>query len=627
VNLLAVDELSVTFETPDGPVHAVRDLNFRLDRKETLGIVGESGSGKSQAMAAILGLLPANGAATGSVRMEGEEVLNRGEAVLRKIRGRRISIIFQDPMTSLSPYMTIGHQLGRVLLEQRGLSGDTARAEVIRMLDAVRVPAAKDRLVSYPHELSGGMCQRVLIAAALLCRPDVLIADEPTTALDVTVQADILDLLRELQASFRTAMILITHDLGIVAGACDRLIVLDQGRAVEEGETETVFADPQTEQTRALIEAVPRLDRERGRGPVTAITGEPLLAADNVVVQFLRPRHHWFRRGKFEAVIDVSLAIHPSETLAIVGESGCGKSTLVRSLMRLVPIAAGEIRFLGRAFADMDRDADKRARRDLQLVFQDPLGSLDPRMTIEQIVGEPLRVHRHDLPRADRLQRVVSMLERVGLGASMLNRYPHEFSGGQCQRIGIARALITEPRVLICDEAVSALDVTVQASVLELLAGLQNELGIGIIFIAHDLAVVRRVSHRVMVMYLGRIVEVADAHTLYARPRHPYTRALIDSVPIPDPVLERKRERTIPLGEVPDPWDLPPGCAYRARCPYAIDVCAEQRPPLAPLSGKAGLHRVACHRAAELDLSVADQGVAGGDNGIGTPLSDSIPSS
>ncbi|MEO0616165.1 MAG: ABC transporter ATP-binding protein [Pseudomonadota bacterium] len=624
MSLLRVDDLNVHFETDDADVHAVRNLDLRLEPQESVGIVGESGRGKSQAMAAIMGLLSENGRATGSVLLDGEEILNLDEKALRGVRGRRLSIVFQDPMTSLNPYLTIGQQLSRVLIEQRNMNETMARNEVVRMLDAVKLPAARRRLSSYPHEYSGGMRQRVMIAAALLCRPDILIADEPTTALDVTVQASILQLLGELRESFRTALILISHDLGVVAGVCDRLVVMDQGRVIEEGPTETVFASPQTACTQALIEAVPRLDRPGPTRREVDRSVAPLLQADKLVVRYPLPRPGWRGPRRFTAVRGVDLDLYPGETLGVVGESGCGKSSLARALLD-IGRESGEVQYLGRPFSGLRGEALRRARRDLTFVFQDPLGSLDPRMTIEQTVEEPALVHGLVRERGACRSRVIEMLERVGLDASMLNRYPHEFSGGQCQRIGIARALMTQPRVLICDEAVSALDVTVQAGILSLLDELQRELSLAIVFIAHDLAVVREVSDRVIVMYLGRVVEAGPVQALYSAPRHPYTRALLQAAPIPDPVIERGRDRPATQFEIPAPWNLPPGCPYRQRCAHATDACASSLPELRVLDGD-GVRRVACHHAEVLDLGAPDYGDLGPSGvGTGAPLTVSSP--
>ncbi|MEL7022558.1 MAG: ABC transporter ATP-binding protein [Pseudomonadota bacterium] len=601
MSLLCVDELNVEFSTPDGPVRAVRDLSFRLDPNESLGIVGESGSGKSQAMSALLGLLAENGTASGSVRLQGEEILNLPNKALRKIRGRRIAMVFQDPMTSLNPYVTIGYQLRRVLTEQRGLDGDVATAEVVRMLDAVRLPAARSRLKSYPHEYSGGMRQRVMIAAAMLCRPDVLIADEPTTALDVTVQSGILSLLKELQESFHTALILISHDLGVVAGTCDQLLVMHAGQVIEEGATRDVFHNPSAETTRALLAAVPRLDQPPAPRMPSSTSDVPLLEAYGVRVRYPLPRPGWFGPRSFTAVRDVDLTVMEGETVGIVGESGCGKSSLVRGLLDMSHRDSG-LRYRGEPCDQMGRETRRRMRRDVQFVFQDPLGSLNPRMTILELVSEPLTIHGLATSESERRRRVIAMLERVGLDRSMLLRYPHEFSGGQCQRIGIARALMTHPRLLICDEAVSALDVTVQAEILQLLADLQREFGLGIVFISHDLAVIRDISNWVAVMYLGRIVEQGPVASLYENPRHPYTRALLDAAPVPDPDVERRRERRLPDDELPAPWNLPVGCPYRSRCRLADDRCARERPELKSEVGSATpSHRVACWNPGQTD--------------------------
>ncbi len=600
MTVLAVSNLDVTFDTLEGRVEAVKNLRFRLSARETLGLVGESGSGKSQSVLAIMGLLAANGRAEGTVKLDGEEILNLPEHEMKRVRGRRIAMVFQDPMTSLNPHVTVGRQLAQVLVEHRGKSHKDALAEVVQMLDAVRLPAAARRLSSYPHEFSGGMRQRVMIAGALLCRPEVLIADEPTTALDVTVQAGILELLRELRDAFGTAMILITHDLGVVAGNCDHVIVLQAGETREEGDTAEIFAQPRDEYTRALIDAVPRLDDRTPVREVLSGDRQRVLEVRNLEVRYPLPRRRLLsRREYFTAVERADIELDAGETLGVVGESGCGKSSLARAVLRLVPSATGRVALLGRSLDALGRRELRAARRDLQLVFQDPLGSLDPRMTIAGIVGEPLQVHEPGVDRDRRDERVAAMLERVGLGSEMMSRYPHELSGGQCQRAGIARALITEPRLVICDEAVSALDVSVQAEIIDLLVSLQAELGLALLFIAHDLAVVRRMSHRVMVMYLGHIVERNTAPRIYARPRHPYTKALLDAVPVPDPDVERARPARGPAKDLPAPWNPPSGCRYRTRCPYAIERCAAESPPLASLDGG----EVACHRAAELDLS------------------------
>ncbi len=596
-SLLEVDELCVRFGTPDGEVEAVRKLSFRLGAGETLGIVGESGSGKTQAALALLGLLADNGRATGTARFDGQELLNLPDAALSRIRGARIAMVFQDPMTALNPFLSIGEQMGLVLRRHRGLDARAALAESERMLGAVRVTEPRRRLSMYPHELSGGMRQRVMIASALSCRPALLIADEPTTALDVTVQAQILDLMRALRTEFDTAIILITHDLGVVAGICERMLVMQAGRCEEQGPVESIFYEPASPYTRQLLAAVPRLDAPMRPRPRPDADASPVLRADGLSVRFrLAPRRLFERPAELRAVESVSFQLAPGETLGVVGESGCGKSSLARAVLRLVPAVDGSITLLGRELVSLSRDEMDAARENMQLVFQDPLAALDPRMTIREIVAEPLKSFHPGIGPGEIRERVAEMLELVGLEAAYMNRYPHQFSGGQCQRIGIARALILKPRLVICDEPVSALDVTIQAQIVALLESLQARLGLSLIFIAHDLAVVRNISHRVLVMYLGRTMEIAPAAELYEQPRHPYTRALIQAVPIPDPRREKTRSHVLLSGEVPSPLSPPSGCVFRTRCPHVIERCATQVPALEVLGGA----RVACIRAREI---------------------------
>jgi len=595
--LLRVEDLRVTFSTPDSTVEAVRGLGFELYPGETLGIVGESGSGKSQSVLALMGLLADNGRAQGSATFAGRQILGLPEAVLNAIRGKQIGMIFQDPMTSLNPYVRIGEQMSQVVRVHEGLGRRTAMGRCADLLDAVHITEARRRLAMYPHELSGGMRQRVMIASALLCRPTLLIADEPTTALDVTVQAQILALMRELRSEFSMSIIFITHDLGIVAGNCDRVIVMQDGKAVETGTTDEIFYATRHAYTRALLSAVPRLDEALAPKPVVARAAAPVLSTDDLRVQFrIAPDGFFDAPMTLRAVDGVSLEIRDGETLGVVGESGCGKSTLARAVLQLVPLTTGHVILLGQDLGALDRRALQQARRDMQLILQDPLASLNPRMTVRDIVTEPLETFHPDLDRQERTARAARILQRVGLDAAMLNRYPHEFSGGQCQRIGIARALILEPRLIVCDEPVSALDVTIQAQIIRLLMDLQAELGLSLVFIAHDLAVVRQVSHRIVVMYLGRAVEVADRDDLYERPLHPYTRALIDSVPVPDPATERARHGLILEGDVPSPLDVPAGCSFRTRCPFAERRCETDSPLLRQVRDTV----VACHRAGEI---------------------------
>jgi oligopeptide/dipeptide ABC transporter ATP-binding protein len=619
MNVLNVEKLNVRFTTPDGEVHAVRDLSFELAAGETLGIVGESGSGKSQTVLSLLGLLAANGRASGSATFELRDLLALPERERRTIRGRKISMIFQDPMTSLNPYLTIAAQMLQVVRAHERVSVKAARSRCIEMLEAVAIPEAAARFDRYPHELSGGMRQRVMIAASLLLGPKILIADEPTTALDVTVQAQILELMKDLKRRYGTSIILITHDLGVIAGVADRVLVMQGGELKEQGAVDDLFYRPKHDYTRALLAAVPRLDAplapsppretsgalaagvasghgERDGAGVGADAPVSLVDVAGLKVHFPVAGGGFWSRRTLKAVDGVDLKLAPGETLGIVGESGSGKSTLARAILKLVPANAGRVVVLGRELGGLSRAELRPLKRDLQVVFQDPLASLNPRMTVGDIVAEPLRTHKPELTKAAMRAEVVDVLRRVGLTGAELNRYPHEFSGGQCQRIGIARALVLKPKIVVCDEPVSALDVSIQAQIVNLLLELRRELGLAMIFIAHDLAVVRRISDRVLVMYLGRAMEVAPSADLYARPRHPYTRALISAVPLPDPRAERARPREILRGELPSPIDPPSGCRFRTRCPYVVERCRSEVPLLRWL----GSAQVACHRAEEL---------------------------
>jgi peptide/nickel transport system ATP-binding protein len=602
VKVLEVEGLNVRFATPDGEVHAVKNLGFTLERGETLGIVGESGSGKSQSMLSLLGLLADNGRAAGTARFGQRDLLSLPEAQLRRVRGREISIIFQDPMTSLNPYLTIGAQMTQALRAHERVSRRAAARRCAEMLDAVAIPDAAARLKRFPHELSGGMRQRVMIATSLMLGPRVLIADEPTTALDVTVQAQILELLRDLKRRLDTAIVLITHDLGVIAGLADRVLVMHDGVVEERGAAADVFYRPRSEYTRALLAAVPRLDGTRPAGSAVATAPRPapeppLVDVRGLEVRFSVPGAGWWSKQRsLRAVDGIDLTLAPGETLGIVGESGCGKSTLARAILKLVPIAAGRVCVLGRDVTAATPAEVRPLRGRVQVVFQDPLAALNPRMTVAAIVSEPLWTHRPELAADAVRAEVVEVLRRVGLTGRELNRYPHEFSGGQCQRIGIARALVLKPKLVVCDEPVSALDVSIQAQIMRLLVELRRELGLALIFIAHDLAVVRQISHRVMVMYLGKAMEVASAERLYARPSHPYTRALISAVPLPDPDLERSRPREILRGDLPSPLAPPSGCRFRTRCRFAVARCAAEVPALRSFADG----WVACHRAEEL---------------------------
>jgi oligopeptide/dipeptide ABC transporter ATP-binding protein len=557
--ILTVDHLDVRFATHEGEIHAVKDTSFTVQPGECLGVVGESGSGKSQLFNAAMGLLSGNGRATGSVRYRGEELLGAPLKKLNRIRGSKITMVFQDPLTSLTPHMRIGDQIIEALRAHKGMSRDEAYARALEALERVRIPDGKRRMRQYPHELSGGMRQRVMIAMATACGPDLLIADEPTTALDVTVQAQILDIMRDLKAQSNTAIVLISHDMGVIASMCDRVQVMREGVFVESGPVEEIFYRPQNPYTHMLLDAMPRIDRPRTIGTLPKVdeTKPPLLTVENLAVHFpVRMEGGLFPTYKpLRAVDGVSLTLRQGETLGIVGESGCGKSTLARAILRLVPKTAGTIIWQGRDIGAEDEKAIRRLRKDLQIVFQDPLASLDPRMTIGECIAEPLRAQEPELSRAAMQARIAQMMEKVGLDPAWINRYPHEFSGGQNQRVGIARAMILRPQLIICDEAVSALDVSIQAQIVDLILALQKEFGTSLIFISHDLSVVRQVCHRVMVLYLGRVVELADRETIYTDPRHPYTRALIAAVPIPDPKLERAKPRILLGSELPSPLD------------------------------------------------------------------------
>jgi glutathione transport system ATP-binding protein len=586
--VLQVEDLSVQFKGTERTIAAVKHLSFHVDRGETLAIVGESGSGKSVTSLALMRLVEYGGGQITNGQMffrrRNQQVVDLATAsgkALRSLRGADMAMIFQEPMTSLNPIFNVGDQIAESIRLHQGLSATDALAKALQMLDQVRIPDAKNVLGRYPHQLSGGMRQRVMIAMALACKPALLIADEPTTALDVTIQAQILQLIRELQREMNMGVIFITHDMGVVAEVADRVLVMLRGDKVEAGAAEQVFAQPQHAYTRSLLAAVPRLGSMQGTDapahfPVldaTAAANMPVLAprdAGAIIVPpaasgespILRVRdlstRFDIRTGVFgrvtrrvHAVEKVSFDLFRGETLALVGESGCGKSTTGRSLLRLVQTQGGQIEFDGQQINDLTGPALQTLRRNIQFIFQDPFASLDPRVTVGYSIIEPLLIHKVMSNKAAE-ERMTYLLEKVGLPPDAAQRYPHEFSGGQRQRICIARALAMSPKVVIADESVSALDVSIQAQIVNLLIDLQKEMGIAFLFISHDMAVVERVSHRVAVMYLGQIVEIGPRRAIFENPQHPYTKKLMAAVPIADPT-RRHLDRKLLSGEIPSP--------------------------------------------------------------------------
>ncbi|MCM8735701.1 ABC transporter ATP-binding protein [Azospirillum sp. A1-3] len=576
--LLSVEDLSVAF----GGQRVIEDLSFRVHPGRTLAIVGESGSGKSVTSLSVMRLADMVGAhyPTGRILFEGSrgprDLLTATQKEMRAIRGKEIAMIFQEPMTSLNPVFTIGDQIGETLILHEGMGKAAAAEEARRLLDMVRLPDAAQILKRYPHQLSGGMRQRVMIAMALACRPRLLIADEPTTALDVTIQAQILTIMRDLQAELGMAMMFITHDMGVVAEMADDVVVMWKGRKVEEGRAADLFATPCKPYTRALLAAVPRLGSMAGedhprRLPLTVLDGDhvttvgearvqdtadygaaPLLSVRDLSVRF-KSRTNWLGRATHQvhAVTQVSFDIHPGETLALVGESGSGKSTIGRTIQQLQDATSGRISFRGRPLSEM-RAADRnRLRRDVQYIFQDPFASLDPRKTVGFSIAEPIRTHGLLDDEREIRKRVDGLLERVGLAPAHAARYPHEFSGGQRQRVCIARALASDPKLIIADEALSALDVSIQAQVINLFMDLQAERGLAYLFISHDMAVVEKMSHRVAVLFLGQIMEMGSRRQIFESPAHDYTRRLLSAVPVADP--SRRSRRALLDGEIPSP--------------------------------------------------------------------------
>ncbi|WP_428945685.1 glutathione ABC transporter ATP-binding protein GsiA [Pantoea sp. FN060301] len=577
--VLAVRNLSVSFRQEGGIVQAVNNLSLDVQRGETVAIVGESGSGKSVTSLALMRLVEQGGGSIDSgemwLRRRNNQLVDLASAApsqLRRIRGADMAMIFQEPMTSLNPVFPVGEQIAESIRLHQGKSHRDALKEAERMLDLVRIPEAKNVLSRFPHQLSGGMRQRVMIAMALSCRPALLIADEPTTALDVTIQAQILQLIRVLQKEMQMGVIFITHDMGVVAEMADRVQVMYRGDVVETGTVEKIFQAPQQAYTRALLAAVPKLGAMTGKPfpahfplpgqqetdqaaqPQNTVAADaaPVLQVRDLVTRF-DIRSGIFNRvtRRVHAVEKVSFDLRPGETLALVGESGCGKSTTGRSLLRLVESQGGTITFNGQRIDNLSGAALSHLRRDIQFIFQDPYASLDPRLTVGFSIMEPLLVH--GIAKGQEAQaRVDWLLERVGLLPEHARRYPHEFSGGQRQRICIARALALNPKVVIADESVSALDVSIQAQIINLMLDLQREFGIAFLFISHDMAVVERISHRVAVMYLGQIVEIGPRQAVFENPQHAYTRKLMAAVPVADP-RHRRRERALLVDEIPSP--------------------------------------------------------------------------
>lgn len=679
--LLSVKDLNVTFRGAQD-VHAVRGVSYDVQEGEFLGIVGESGSGKSVSSLAVMGLLPRTAKVTGSIKFAGEELVGKSDKELSALRGQGIAMVFQDPLSALTPVYTIGDQLMEaVKLHNKGISDKAARDRAAELLHLVGIPNVERRLLAFPHEFSGGMRQRVMIALAIANDPRLIIADEPTTALDVTIQAQILDLLQKAREITGAGVVLITHDLGVVAGNVDRVAVMYGGRIVEQAPVRELFATPAMPYTVGLLRSMPSLVAPRsqrlvpldGRPPllvnvpdqcpfaprcpasmpqcwaqeppltqladgreVACWRGEEILAGelqrseifprppeidqvdsalhtssgnaielDDVYRTYPLYKGAVFRRriGEVHAVAGISVEVRQGTTLGLVGESGCGKTTTIMQILELDGAERGTIKVAGKDTSSLTKSERRALRSDIQVVFQDPMASLDPRMRVEDIIAEPLTVH--GVKKADARAKVEELLELVGLEASFADRYPHEFSGGQRQRIGIARALIVDPKIVVLDEPVSALDVSVQAGVINLLEDLKARLGLSYLFVAHDLAVIRQIADDVAVMYLGRIVEYGPSETVFSDPQHPYTMALMSAVPVPDPTVESSRDRILLDGDLPSPTERRQGCNFRTRCPLFRLLPEDKQARCAgedPEPRQVGGHRVECHWAEESAL-------------------------
>jgi len=681
---LEVSNLAVSFPSEAGAVRAVRGVSYQLMPGEVLGIVGESGSGKSVTAMAVLGLLPEAAHITGSVRLGGRELLGLDDKEMSKIRGKDLAMVFQDPLSALTPVFTIGTQIIEALQIHQNISKTQARTRAIELLDLVGIPDPQRRVDNFPHEFSGGMRQRAMIAQAIANDPAVIIADEPTTALDVTIQAQILEVLKSAKEATGAAIVMITHDLGVVAGFADRVMVMYAGKPVETGVVEDIYYEPRMPYTIGLLGSIPRLDDDE-RTALTPIEGNPpnlsalpvgcpFQARCPIVLDICRevepplakagseahhsachrsvelvngtlpvnevfpvpeipeariakiPRdqrpavlevsglHKHFpllagaiakrKVGEVRAVDGIDLEIRSGETVGLVGESGCGKTTTLMQLLEFVQPQQGRIVVLGKDTHKLGKRERRELRRDVQVVFQDPMASLDPRMPVGSILAEPLRSFGWSKDKIG--PRVTELLRLVGLEPEHASRFPAEFSGGQRQRIGIARALALEPKLVILDEPVSALDVSIQAGVINLLEELKAKLDLSYLFVAHDLSVVRHTSDRVAVMYLGRIVEVGDVHAIFDAPSHPYTQALLSAIPVPDPHKERERQRILLEGDLPSPTNIPTGCRFRNRCPKFKTLgeadqarCIGEDPQLYELESG---HQAACHFAAALTV-------------------------